>query len=375
MLRLALWFPVLTGLIAPVFAPVLAIADELPFKHEVQIYRSAEGDVVAFALLLEQPFLAEEFEKNGFLRLRSLDDASHLIYPKETRFQRKHASFHGRLRGSGKAKLRLTYQTVSENLDGSRRMVVRQGDVEIAIPAEATGAERVFKDWARGQNAHFRRLLNFYPDESFLQYCLLQSKQRYGISAPRLPKPSVSSTRLEERLYHIATGSLAIQQALQRETLSGSSRVGDLDTHISTLEPPELSSLPYAELLEEKLAQGKEPRPHAISKLIPEDYYLAQFNSMNAQVFGISVDPPFSQKVFSDNNNLNFPLLSDFKRDAVNAYGIPLPNMAGMEGYVAAQRAVFVIDKAGVIRYKWVGETPANQPDFDEVQRQVDQLN
>ena len=98
------------------------------------------------------------------------------------------------------------------------------------------------------------------------------------------------------------------------------------------------------------------------------------FNSMNAQVFGISVDPPFSQKAWSDANNLNFPLLSDFNREAVNAYGIPLPGLAGMEGYVAAQRAVFVVDKEGVIRYKWVGETPANEPDYDEVQRQVDQL-
>ncbi len=98
------------------------------------------------------------------------------------------------------------------------------------------------------------------------------------------------------------------------------------------------------------------------------------FNSMNAQVLGISVDGAFALKAWSDANNLNFPLLSDFNREAVNAYGIPLPGLAGMEGYVASQRAVFVVDKEGVIRYKWVGETPANEPDYDEVQRQVDQL-
>ena len=99
------------------------------------------------------------------------------------------------------------------------------------------------------------------------------------------------------------------------------------------------------------------------------------FNSMNAQVFGISVDVFFSQKVFSDTNNLNFPLLSDYTRETVNAYGIALPNFAGMEGYTASQRAVFVIDKAGVIRFKWVGENPGVEPDYDEIQRQVDQLN
>ena len=99
------------------------------------------------------------------------------------------------------------------------------------------------------------------------------------------------------------------------------------------------------------------------------------FNSMNAQVFGISVDVFFSQKVFSDTNNLNFPLLSDYTRETVNAYGIALPNFAGMEGYTASQRAVFVIDKQGVIRFKWVGENPGVEPDYDEIQRQVDQLN
>ena len=98
-------------------------------------------------------------------------------------------------------------------------------------------------------------------------------------------------------------------------------------------------------------------------------------NSMNAQVIGVSVDGIFAQKAFSDANNLNFPLLSDFNRETVEAYGVALPNFAGMEGYTASERAVFVIDKDGVIRFKWVGENPGVEPDYDEVQRQVDALN
>jgi peroxiredoxin len=99
------------------------------------------------------------------------------------------------------------------------------------------------------------------------------------------------------------------------------------------------------------------------------------FNSMNAQVVGVSVDGIFAQKAFSDANNLNFPLLSDFNRETVEAYGVALPNFAGMEGYTASERAVFVIDKDGVIRFRWVGENPGVEPDYDEVQRQVDALN
>jgi peroxiredoxin len=101
---------------------------------------------------------------------------------------------------------------------------------------------------------------------------------------------------------------------------------------------------------------------------------MSDFNSLNAQVLGISVDGAFAQKVFSDQNNLNFPLLSDFSRTVVNQYDVALPNFAGMEGYVAAQRAVFVVDKEGVVRYRWIAPNPGVEPDYDEVKQALDGL-
>ncbi|PKB82598.1 MAG: peroxiredoxin [SAR202 cluster bacterium Io17-Chloro-G9] len=101
---------------------------------------------------------------------------------------------------------------------------------------------------------------------------------------------------------------------------------------------------------------------------------MSPLNSLNTQVLGISVDGAFAQKVFSDQNNLNFPLLCDFQRQAVNAYGVELPNFAGMEGYVAAQRAVFIVDNGGVVRYKWVAPNPGVEPDYDEVQAELAKL-
>ena len=101
---------------------------------------------------------------------------------------------------------------------------------------------------------------------------------------------------------------------------------------------------------------------------------MEQFNSLNAQVLGISVDGAMAQKAFSDQNNLNFPVLSDFQRKVVNQYDVELPNFAVLEGYVAAQRAVFVLDKGGVVRYKWVGPTPGLEPDYDEVKDAVSKL-
>lgn len=99
-----------------------------------------------------------------------------------------------------------------------------------------------------------------------------------------------------------------------------------------------------------------------------------QFNSLNTQVLGISVDPPFAQKAWADQNNLNFPILSDFNRQATNQYDVALPNLAGMEGYVACNRAVFIVDKDGVVRYRWIAPSPANEPDYDEIRQNLDQL-
>ena len=101
---------------------------------------------------------------------------------------------------------------------------------------------------------------------------------------------------------------------------------------------------------------------------------MEKFNSLNSQVLGISVAGAFAQKEFSDKNTLNFPLLSDFTREVVNKYDVALENFAGMEGYVASKRAVFVVDKGGVIRYAWTGPNPGVEPDYDEVQAAVDGL-
>ena len=99
-----------------------------------------------------------------------------------------------------------------------------------------------------------------------------------------------------------------------------------------------------------------------------------QFNSLNAQVLGISVDPPFAQKAWADANNLNFPILSDFNRQVVNQYDVALPNLAGLQGYTAADRAVFVVDKEGVLRYKWVEPSPVDEPDYEELRQTLAQL-
>ncbi len=261
-------------------APGAARAGALPFRHDVEVFRSETGDLCAFTIRLEQPFLAEEFEKSAFLRLQSPDERAYLIYPKETAFRQKHAEFYGRLRGEGTVTLKLSYQTVSENLDGSRHTEVHRGDVAVTIPAAPGGPERILRQWADQQNQYFAHLLRYYPEETFFQYCLLQSQARYGVTPPAIPKQMPDRSDLETGIYQMVTSSHAIQESLQRDTLRAGSRSGDLTIHISSLRPPELRSLPYEKLLEERGAAAV--RVHEMSALIPEDYYFLQFNSMRA---------------------------------------------------------------------------------------------
>lgn len=101
---------------------------------------------------------------------------------------------------------------------------------------------------------------------------------------------------------------------------------------------------------------------------------MARLNELDAQVVGISVDSPFANKGFAEKNNLQFPLLSDYTRTAVKAYGVELPNFAGLEGYTVAQRSVFVLDKDGIVRYAWVAENPGIEPNYEELTKAVSSI-
>ncbi len=96
---------------------------------------------------------------------------------------------------------------------------------------------------------------------------------------------------------------------------------------------------------------------------------LAQLNQVHAQVFGISVDSPFSLKVFGEQQHLNFPLLSDFNKEAIQLYGVYNEDMRGLKG--VAKRAVFVVDRAGIVRHREVLDNPGNEPDYGKVNQAV----
>lgn len=101
---------------------------------------------------------------------------------------------------------------------------------------------------------------------------------------------------------------------------------------------------------------------------------LSLFNDLDAEVYGISVDSPFANAAFAEKNGINFPILSDYARSAVQAYGVAHDDFAGMAGYTAAKRSVFVVDKDGKLAYAWVADNPGQEPNYDEVQAAVRKL-
>jgi len=92
---------------------------------------------------------------------------------------------------------------------------------------------------------------------------------------------------------------------------------------------------------------------------------LAVLSAANAQMLGISVDTFFALKAFRDAQGYTFPLLSDFNKEVIRLYGVFNPDMIGLKGI--AKRAVFVIDAAGVVRYREVLEDARHEPNYQAV--------
>src|ERR1700735_2653630 len=101
---------------------------------------------------------------------------------------------------------------------------------------------------------------------------------------------------------------------------------------------------------------------------------IALYNDANAQVFGISVDSIFTLAKYKEDQNLNFPLLSDFNKTTSTTYGSIYDNFV-FDMHGVSKRSAFVVDKQGIIRYAEVLETATDLPNFDAIQKTLQSLN
>ena len=100
---------------------------------------------------------------------------------------------------------------------------------------------------------------------------------------------------------------------------------------------------------------------------------LSTYQGLNAEVIAVSVDSPFAQEAWAQKEKLTLLLLSDLNKTTTKAYDVLFPNLAGI-GDTAA-RAVFVIDKAGVIVYSEQTATPKDLPNFELVKAALAKLS
>jgi len=95
---------------------------------------------------------------------------------------------------------------------------------------------------------------------------------------------------------------------------------------------------------------------------------LPRVQELDGTILGISVDNHFSNTAFAKQLKLDFPLLSDFWREASKAYGVY------SEKFGTSGRATFVIDKQGVVVHKDVSIAPGDESEIPSMGRVVEVL-
>ncbi len=93
-----------------------------------------------------------------------------------------------------------------------------------------------------------------------------------------------------------------------------------------------------------------------------------------AQLVGISVDSSYSLKAFAQTYNLQYPLLSDFNRKVMKLYGVLQDPWVDLGYKGVAKRSVFLVDRRGILRYRWVTDVPSDEPPYQEVMKAVQKL-
>jgi peroxiredoxin/cytidylate kinase len=107
---------------------------------------------------------------------------------------------------------------------------------------------------------------------------------------------------------------------------------------------------------------------------------MARLIDLKAQIVGIDVNVPISNKVLAVKNKLPFPILSDHKREVLETYGLEVTDYAGREGqfiaccwgsgcYPIAKRSIFILDEKGIISYTWVSDNPSDDPKYEEIRK------
>lgn len=80
----------------------------------------------------------------------------------------------------------------------------------------------------------------------------------------------------------------------------------------------------------------------------------ADFENLGAEVIGVNRDSVYTHKAWAKEFGIELPLLADMTGEVAKAYGVYLDER-GISG-----RAVFIIDKEGILRHQHIEKTPGD---------------
>jgi glutaredoxin-dependent peroxiredoxin len=104
---------------------------------------------------------------------------------------------------------------------------------------------------------------------------------------------------------------------------------------------------------------------------------LAEYEGVNAQVYGISGDSPFSLDAWARQESIKIPLLSDYDHAVARAYGVAYDSFAPQRNLPlsgVAKRSAFIVDRTGVIRYAESSDDTKQLPNFDAIKATLQEL-
>ena len=102
---------------------------------------------------------------------------------------------------------------------------------------------------------------------------------------------------------------------------------------------------------------------------------IGYYENDQVQVLGISVDSPQTLAKYKADQNLGYPLLSDFNKEVSVLYQTIYESFGSMELRGVSKRSAFIIDKKGILRYHEVLENAGEVPDFEAIRAELVRLS
>jgi peroxiredoxin len=106
--------------------------------------------------------------------------------------------------------------------------------------------------------------------------------------------------------------------------------------------------------------------PPCSNEMVALQEHLDEIEAAGGTLLGLSADSAFSLNAFREEHGLEFDLVSDTGRAAIEDYDVRI-DVADIGLHGVANRAVFVLDEEGTVTYVWIADEPPEEPDYDEV--------